>query len=388
MPKENEREIKLLGEAIANTDREIFQGAVTGNDDEDIAHDESGDRTREDMGDGLEGQVEAEDDDADASTDADADADASDKDGDKDADAEDEAEGDAGDGEDKDAEKPPRDKEGKFTPKDGDKDGKDKAEGEDKSLDKGRVPSARLREETQRRQAAERERDELKARFEAGQSEFRQLSSRLDQALGKIDEISRRTTAAPAQQTETKAAEAPDLFTDPAAFIAHMQKPLLDKIEKLSQTREVDRAELSMRTARAEHKDVFDKAYEALGKLNPNDPAQHAIGARIARSADPGQALVDWYKKDQVLKEVGDDPAVYREKIAKETRDALMKDADFRKSLIEELRGEASTGRQGRPNTITRLPKSLSDAAGGRSAQSGEPFDDSDRGLFESVMAE
>lgn len=46
MPKENEREIELLGEAIANTDREIFRGAVTGKDDEDIAHDERGRRTQ------------------------------------------------------------------------------------------------------------------------------------------------------------------------------------------------------------------------------------------------------------------------------------------------------------------------------------------------------
>jgi hypothetical protein len=376
MPTENEKEIALLGDAIAATDRELFIGAATGKDDEEIVHDETGDRTREGMGDGLEGQVEAEEPEE---AEADADAETSEKGGDAEADeeADTEAEGDK-------KPKPDREVDGKFAAKEG----ADKTDvAADKGNKDGRVPPGRLREETQKRVAAEAERDEYKAKVEAGQREFAQLSAKLDQAVGRIDEISRRPAgdvAKPAADTKT---EAPDIFSDPAAFIAQMQKPLLDRIDKLSQSREVDRAELSMRTARGEHKEVFDRAYEALGKLDPKNPDQFAIGSRIARSADPGQALVDWYRQDQVLREVGNDPAAYREKIAKDTREALLADPEFRKAVVAELNGEARGGKGGRQNNITRLPKSLNDAAGGSSAQRSAPSDDSERGVFEDAMS-
>ena len=41
--------------------------------------------------------------------------------------------------------------------------------------------------------------------------------------------------------------------------------------------------------------------------------------------------MVGWHKRNKTLAEVGDNPTEYRERIAKETREALIKDPEFRK---------------------------------------------------------
>src|SRR5581483_3221866 len=81
-------------------------------------------------------------------------------------------------------------------------------------------------------------------------------------------------------------------------------------------------------------------------------------------SPNPGEALVSWHKRSATLAEVGDDPAAYRERVAKETREALLKDPEFRKQLLADMRGEAGVGDDGRPRTQVRLPKSLNGAQG------------------------
>src|SRR6266851_2424183 len=121
------REVDAIGDAIIATEKEIA-GAAWGEEDTDAA-DETGDRSLEDMGDGLEGQREAEEDDEPEDDDADGEA---------------ESEGEAAEAEA--AALAAAEQAKKTEPPEG-----------------GRVPSGKLREANEAKRAAEAERDALKA---------------------------------------------------------------------------------------------------------------------------------------------------------------------------------------------------------------------------------
>ena len=104
-------------------------------------------------------------------------------------------------------------------------------------------------------------------------------------------------------------------------------------------------------------------------------------------SPNPGEALVSWHKRNEALREVGDDPSAYKAKIAEETRQALANDPEFRKQLLEGLRAEAETGDGGKPRTVTRLPASLNRAAGGNHLRSDlADGDNSNTAIFDSIF--
>lgn len=147
------------------------------------------------------------------------------------------------------------------------------------------------------------------------------------------------------------------------------------------------RVETSMAIAQAMHKDVFTKAFDTVTKLDPRDPENQAIVRRIYASPNPGEALVQWHKRNETLRVVGDDPTAYEAKIRSEAREALMADPEFRKTLVDAMRAEAGGLQNGKPNTITRLPKSLNGQTGTSTNRDVDPLahDDSDRAVFDSA---
>jgi hypothetical protein len=326
------REVDAISDAIIATEREIA-GDAWGQEETD-ALDETGDRSLEDIGGGLEGQHEAED--------------AEDSDGE-------EAEGD----EDSEA---------------GDGEGQTEAEvaaaaaaaaqaGKTEPPEGGRVPSGKLREANEARRAAEAERDALKAEIEKSKGDTTQLKGQLDLVMREINDLKRGgVRTEPPKPAEPKAV--PDIFEDPKGFVEHITQGFQSELSKRDAQQENMRVETSMAIAHAFHKDGFEKAFEAINKLNPQNPDDRVTVQRIYRSPNPGEALVAWHKRSQTLAEVGDDPAAYRERIAKETREALMNDPEFKKQLVAELRGDAARGDNGSPRTETRLPKSLHRAGG------------------------
>ncbi|MDI1265599.1 MAG: hypothetical protein PS018_20320 [bacterium] len=325
------REVDAISDAIIATEKEIA-GEAWGNEDTDAAE-ASGDRSLEDIGDGLEGQHEAA-----AHVDEGEDA------GDN---------GEAGD-------------EGDDV---GEGEGQTEAEAASAAAvaarpageqPQGRIPSGRLREANERARAAEAERDAVKGQLTT-------FSEKLDQALRRIDDLSRAPVRAePPKAAEPPApAKVPDIFEDGSeALVNHLTGLIDNRLSTLGQTLETNRVETSMAIAHATHKGAFEAAYEAINKLDPRNPDDRATVQRIYKSPNPGDALVNWHKRSQTLAEVGDDPAAYRERVAKETREALMKDPEFRKALVAEMRGEAGQGDNGSPRTQTRLPGSLRRAAG------------------------
>jgi hypothetical protein len=214
---------------------------------------------------------------------------------------------------------------------------------------KGRVPSWRLAEETERKrealeraERAEREAMEVKARFEAMERQFAAMQA--------------------PQQPQTQP-DIPDPVVDPQAYAAHVESAFERRMQAVQ-------LENNLQLAQYKHGEAFDKAYEAFVSEGNRNPGW-ARG--VVTSSNPGEAIVSWYKGQQVLSQVGDDPSAYTEKVKAETREALAKDPEFRKQLLEELRGEASAS----GNTTTQLPPSLSKAtAASRGGNEPIPGDD------------
>jgi hypothetical protein len=346
------REVDAISDAIIETEKEIAGAAW---DQEDTERDDSG-RSLEDMGDGLEGQHEADDEETEG----------------EDADGEAESEGE-GEGEAETAEQIAA----KAKPGETEK---------PPERPEGRVPSGKLREANERARALEAERDALKAQVDKSKGDT-QLSDRLDQAMREIAAL--KTAPRPPAAEPPKPEVIPDIFEDPKGFAEHLTKGFQTELSKRDAQLANQRVETSMAIAHAIHKDTFEKAFESINKLNVQNPDDRMAVQRIYNSPNPGEALVAWHKRNETLSLVGDDPAAYRERVAKETREDLMKDPEFRKQLIAELRGEAAKpGPDGNPRTITRLPKSLNGAAGSNlGADRGDPsqFDDSEQAVADAA---
>lgn len=318
--------------AMIATEREIA-GAAWDNEETD-ALDPTGDRSLEEQGEGLEGQHEAEDE-----------TDGEEADGESDA----EGEGEEGEGDDGKVAPEPIAARPEVPPA--------------RTEPEGRVPPGRLREANERARAAETERDTLKAAFERREAESK---AQLDLVMREIAALKTapRTTEPPRAAEPPKAEVIPDIFEDPKGFAEHLQKGFKAELSARDQQLANLRVENSMAIAHAFHKETFEKAMDAVKSLNPNDPDARATVQRIMAAPNPGEALVSWHKREQTRAEVGDDVVAYRERVAKETREALLKDPEFRKQLIADMRGEATLGDDGRPRTTTRLPRSLNAAAG------------------------
>lgn len=357
------REVDAISTAINETEKEIA-GDAWGNEDT-AAIDESGDRTLESLGEGLEGQHEIDGED-DGSEEQDASEDGEDADGEGDGE-EDEGEGTelaAGDGEQDQAQR-------------------------DQSREQpaGRVPSGKLREEAERRRQLEQQLETERT----GRAEDRKAFDALQAQVSTLAQLlqSQRQAPQPAKTEEPVKAEVPDIFENPTGFVEHITNLVQQAVAPVRADLRKQAVETSFAIAHATHKDAFDNALEAINGLNPQNPDDRATVQRIYNSPNPGDALVRWHKRNVALARVGEDPSAYEERIRKETRDTLIKDPEFRKQLLAELRGEAETGNNGAPRTETRLPKSLARAGGapalGAERTDSNRFDNSDQSVADAA---
>lgn len=194
-----------------------------------------------------------------------------------------------------------------------------------------RVPLSEHLSERERRQTAERERDEARRSYEM-------LARRLDQL------------ERPREQPK-----APDPWVDPSAhatFVARQQ------VDPLIQQQERQRDDFSRMLAEEKHGTaVVEAAFAALEMAVQRDPYMRLEASRIWNARHPYGALIDWHKNQLALKEIGGDPAAYKTKL----RDELLKDPEFRKAVIEAIKAETTQPAQNgsRPRTVTQLPPSL-----------------------------
>lgn len=308
-------EEEILAGAIAGTEQEIFDEA-TGQEEAE----NNGDRSLEEMDDDIPGESEEGDEPDEEEPDGEAEDD------------ETEEEIDAASEEDGEEPEPTQ------------------------SEDRGRIPSSRLREETERRRAVESELANARAQIAAIQ-------------------VSQQQRQQPQQEQPAK----PDMWSDPEAWAA-------DREAQLEQRVVARYVESSLVRAQKAHGEEFSAAYKAATSLNTGDPQARALIQSIYNSPDPGEALMEWHEGlsiTQAIRAAGG-PAAYREKLRQE----IMSDPETRRQTIDGARREAERGDGGRPRTITRLPKSLNGASGGGSVRNADPelYNDSDASAFAFAM--
>jgi hypothetical protein len=119
-----------------------------------------------------------------------------------------------------------------------------------------------------------------------------------------------------------------------------------------------------------------------------------ALYQSVMNSRSPGQAIADWYRKEQTLSEVGTDPKAYRDRILQEalTDDAFLSQISERLGLGYEPapRGQSRPAAQParapngqfQPATVTRLPTSLSRLSGRAAEADGDDGDGSEDAIF------
>lgn len=354
-------EDELLNDAIIATEQEIF-GEAFGK--EGTVLDESGDRSNEQMGDGLEGQHEPEDDD----------------------------EPEAGEviaAETKEKVEAKDDGKGKTVEQPGKSD-KDKLETTIEEP-KGRVPSGLLRTANKERQAALDALAKAEAKIAetetARKKDVDSLNAKVEALIAAVGKQQVGPQPSKTEGKDDKPAGPPDIFEDPKGFADYIANASRSQIEQVRGQMDAQRVELSLSLAHQKHGDAFNTAYQAVTRLDPNVQENKELVQRMWRSPNPGEAMVSWYKRNEVLREVGDDPAAYKARTFEDARKALMADPEFQKQLIESLREDAATGDGGKPRNVTRLPGSLNRTIGGntRAPNDLEMFDGSESAVFESA---
>lgn len=339
------REVDAISDAIMETEKEIA-GDAWGNE-ETSALDETGNRTLESMGEGLEGQHDADDDAGSEEHDADDEGEEEAEEGDGDEDEGQEQTGDDGKGKGKTETDP---KAGEPKP------------GEQRREPEGRVPSGKLREEAEKRRVIEQQ---LEAERVARAEDRKALDTLQTQVQTLTQLLSgQRQPPQPAKQDPPAKAEVPDLFENPQGFSDYLLNAVQQAVAPVRSDLRKTQVETSFALAHATHKDTFATAFQAINQLDPQNPDDRATVQRIYNAPNPGEELVKWHKRSTALARFGDDPDAAEARIRDETRQALLKDPEFRKQLIADLRGEAQTGENGAPRTTTRLPKSLARAGG------------------------
>jgi hypothetical protein len=344
------QEQKDINSALAATEDEIFNAAMG---QEELEND--GDRSLEDMGEGLEGeQLDEEDEDAEQEEQEDLIGDAR-----TDTDV-DEGEGEEGEEGEAEGELPLA------------------AEGEQQPPARGeaRVPSARLREEGDRARRAE----ESLARMERENAEMR----------GRLDELSRHVTQPRPTQQPVVTPPKPDMFSDPEGY----ERWLMDRQAEYTQTavnealradrtqreqRDQQRVNVSLQQAAiGERSFEFHAAFQALTSQDPRNPAAQQTAYRIMQSADPAAALFDWWEENGGRE--------HREQLL----EALLPE-DLREPVLNRIRGgQPAPRRQQQPRHEAPQRRgfmpSLNSARGGGRQQVQDPdltLDGSEAAIFE-----
>ncbi len=219
----------------------------------------------------------------------------------------------------------------------------------------GMVPPWRLREIREARDAARRDAEKL--------------SAELDDARRQIAEIRQQ-----AARSETKV-EIPDPVVDPTGYQAHFSNALDSRMREME-------ANFSFRLAHATHKETFEKAYtDMVRRANAGDPS---IVRQVMASPDPGENLIRWYKREQTIATVGDDPEAFKAKLLE---DAL-KDEAYLAKAIERAKAMNGGGGNGSSTVrnITKLPPSLNRATGSAVDAAGDDENMSDKALLSTLL--
>lgn len=220
------------------------------------------------------------------------------------------------------------------------------------------VPSWRLREVREAREAAERKAQEAEQRAWQVEQQFRQLSEQL-------------------QKLQQPKQEPVDFFADPDRAINQHLTPIEQKLERFMQ----DMTLRQSRTAAiAQHgADKVAEMESAIdGLIAKRHPDMASLAAQMRASDDPAGVAMNWYQRHKLVEQTGGDIESFKAKLLEDA----MKDPKFQAKVIELARGApaAQTG------TVVQLPPSLSRVPTAGASHSADDNDASDAALFKHAM--
>ncbi len=218
----------------------------------------------------------------------------------------------------------------------------------------GNVPSWRLREEREAREAAERRFQDAETRAQAVERHLAELR----------------------KQNEPKP-EPVDFFTDPNAAFKQQLSPFEQQLQTMQSnlTLRASKAEAIADHGRAAVTEM-EKAIETA--MRERHPDMAALSVQMRQSDDPVGVAMGWYQRDKLLKETGGDLASYKTR----TLDDALKDPVFLAKALEAAKAHATGQAPGaKPSTVVQLPPSISRATSAASPHE-EAGDMSDRSLF------
>lgn len=230
------------------------------------------------------------------------------------------------------------------------------SESDDKPEKSGVVPHQALHESRQREKAAS-------DRAEA-------LERSLLQMQGQLEAVQRQVAGQQPQSNEK--AEPPDFWEDPNGFVAAQLSPIEKRMRQQAE-------QMSQRFAIQEYgREQVEKAYVEFGKALQTDPTLSAQYERIKASDHPYGDIVKWYKQQQTIQRVGEDP----EKWLEAEMEKRLSDPAKQAEILKRIQSTAVANSQDSP--VTNLPRSLSNLPGG--ANSAVSGDVDDEALFKHAM--
>lgn len=184
---------------------------------------------------------------------------------------------------------------------------------EPKPEDNAPVPAGRMREESEARRRAERERDDLQRRLES------------------------YTRQAPPQQQQPLTQKEIDLFDNPKGFVEQQVKPYFDQIQAAHRKTVEDISESF--AVRQHGADTVNAAKQSLEQgMARRDPEVWSTYHRAMASNDPYGVIVDAHRNGETMRSIGGDLDAYKKRIIEEA----MSDPEFQKRVIETAKGHAT----------------------------------------------
>jgi hypothetical protein len=205
---------------------------------------------------------------------------------------------------------PARDEQGRFAQQQAEaaKDGQQPAEAPagqqpgDGTQPQGVVPQQALHASRQAERDAKSEAATLKAELDQMRAEMRGMQAAMQRPA--------QPPPAPPQ---------PRVFPDPLADPEGFKQAVLDEArDELRRGREEDLANHHRRTLQSAHRKYggeFEAAFQAAKGFAQTNPL---FEQELKAADDLGEHILDWHRRRQVLTEVGNDPAAYRERIRQE----------------------------------------------------------------------
>ncbi len=221
----------------------------------------------------------------------------------------------------------------------------------------GAIPPAALAASRQKAREKEQEADALR--------------TQLAQLQGQVELLSRQTRQPQVAPKVEEPKPTPEIWEDPNGFVQAALTPVQQQLQQQAER-------FSMRMAVKEYgKDVVQEAYAALGAaMQAGDPSARAEYQRIKASDDPYEDIVQWHKRSQTLKTVGDDPNAWLEaEIEKRLADPV-----HQGKFLERIQATAAQNTTRSTTPVTNLPPSLTRLPAGGNAPTAA--DMSDAGLF------